>query len=99
MKAGALRILLTPAMLFSAALFWVRDGVVQVTGTSLRNELEALASQHSFTISGINNLDDETANLESKGSLDARLESLLSGYGRSGSRSPSKHARRSTSTL
>jgi aspartyl protease family protein len=80
MKAGALRILLISTLLFSAALFWVRDGVVQETGTSLRNELELLASQHSFTISGINKLEDEAANLGSEGSLDERLKSLLSGY-------------------
>lgn len=80
MKAGALRILLISTLLFSTALFWVRDGVVQETGTSLRNELEVLASQHSFTISGINKLEDEAANLGSEGSLDERLKSLLSGY-------------------
>jgi hypothetical protein len=67
-------------LLFSAALFWVRDGVVQETRTSLRNELGVLASQHSFTISGINKLEDEAANLGSEGSLDERLKSLLSGY-------------------
>ena len=80
MKAGALRILLISTLLFSAALFWVRDGVVQETGTSLRNELEVLASQHSFTISGINKLEDEAANLGSEASLEERLKSLLSGY-------------------
>ena len=79
-KAGALRILLISTGLFSAALFWVRDGVVQETGTNLRNELAVLASQHSFTISGINNLEDEAANLGSEGSLDERLKFLLSGY-------------------
>lgn len=80
MIPGALRLSLISALLFLAALFWVRDGVVQETGTSLRNELAALASQHSFTIFGINELEDEAANLESEGSLDERLESLLSGY-------------------
>ena len=80
MKAGALRILLISTLLFSAAPFWVRDGVVQETGTSLRNELEVLATQHSFTISEINKLEDETANLGSEGTLDERLKSLLSGY-------------------
>jgi aspartyl protease family protein len=80
MEAGALRILLISTLLFSAALFWVRDGIVQETGTSLRNELEVLASQHSFTISGINKLKDETAKLGSEASLDERLKSLLNGY-------------------
>jgi aspartyl protease family protein len=80
MKAGALRVFLISASLFLPALFWIRDGAVQETGTSLRNELEALASQHSFTISGINKLEDEPANLETEGSLDERLGSLLSGY-------------------
>ena len=80
MKAGALRILLISMLVFSTALFWVRDGVVQETGTSLRNELEVLASQHSFTISGINKLEDEAANLGSEGRLDERLKSMLSGY-------------------
>ena len=80
MRTGALRMFLISVLLFLAALFWVRDGVAQETGTSLRNELEALASQHNFTISGINKLEDAAANLESEGSLDERLESLLSGY-------------------
>src|SRR4029453_14400694 len=80
MKAGALRILLISTLLFSAALFWVRDGIVQETGTGLRNELEVLASQHSFTISGINKLKDETANRGSEESLHERLKSLLNGY-------------------
>ena len=53
---------------------------MQETGTSLRNELELLASQRSFTISGINELEDEAANLGSEGSLDERLKSLMSGY-------------------
>ena len=76
MKVGALRLLLISTLLFSAALFWVRDGVVQETGTRLRNELEVLASQHSFTISGVNKLEDEVANLGSEGSLDERLKSI-----------------------
>src|SRR4029453_3137364 len=39
-----------------------------------------LASQHSFTITGNNKLEDEAANLGSEGSPDERLKSLLRGY-------------------
>ena len=80
MIAAAVRILLISAGLLLAAFFSAGDGVVQEAGTSLRSQLEALARQHSFTISGINKLEDEAANLESKESLDERLKSLLSGY-------------------
>jgi aspartyl protease family protein len=80
MKAAALRLLPMAAVLCLAAIFWARDGVVQEAGTSLRNELEALARQHNFTISGINKLEDEAANLKNGEDLDERLKSLLSGY-------------------
>ncbi len=81
MKAGALPILLMLVLLCLGALAWVRNGIAQETGKSLRNGLEALAYQHGFTISGIDKLEDGAAlPPESGNNLAQRLESLLSGH-------------------
>ena len=80
LKAGARRMLLLSALLCLGVLGWGDDGLAQETGNGLRQALEALADEHDFTISGIDELEDSAAASDEGGSLAQRLNSLLLGY-------------------